>query len=374
MAATISTALLFPQARIPRAPQEAWAARLAGRLERCRALREVRALSLEVAGIANNAALIAAHRGDAGTARRLCEAQIRWQRRLARRSGDSAVAARALQPYVNLGRLEAALGAWPAALERFARLHGIRADGALELECLCVAAGAWESVAATPAEYEAFLETVYVGDSLKALLLNRRFAEAEAFAFPVEASPVAGLDGLATEARVVATCRLGDFAGARAQAAAASEGSRGWGRAVFRLRAAETLACAGEAQSAEAALRSLAGVVRGVSPAALRELSTLYVVVRLAAACAEAGLREDTFALARAAHEGARAADDEAIQIELLHLLAPAAPAAERAEWEDALSRAEERTGYARYRRTGPPLPDPVVDGVFARLTEIFAS
>jgi hypothetical protein len=97
------------------------------------------------------------------------------------------------------------------------------------------------------------------------------------------------------------------------------------------------------------------------------------ITARLAGACHEAGLAAEACAVARDVLEGARAANDEMIQIEMLRLLAAAAPDEEREGWIEAARAAEDATEYARFRRGRPPSPNPVFTELYERLEEAYA-
>jgi hypothetical protein len=364
---TVSATLLMPQDRVARPAVPVWAARLRERLARARA-GERRAWhhAEAVSGLANNAALIAAFQGAADTAEALCRGQIRWQDRMGRRARDPRIAQLGVQPWVNLGRLEALSGDWPAALERFARLRHPGADGRLCLGSARIAADGRSSDGST--SFGGFLRNVYVGDSLKALLSNRRWEEVLAFAD--------GLDGDARtsarvdEARIVAWCRLGEAERAIEAAERGARRAGGWVRAVFALRRAEALGVAGRTDEAAELLASMAGVMARLSPDACARLENLYVVHRVAQACGEVGLREDSAALGGAAARAAVEAEDEVLRIEALRV-ACAAGVEEEAETLAAL---EGSTGYARYRRDArAPLRDDAADLLFADLHAVFA-
>jgi hypothetical protein len=369
-APSIATSLLLPQSRIARAPLAEWAEGLVERAdEHRRTERRTRKLCGELGGVANNAGLIAAHHGDAAVARDLCERQMGFQRRFARRAGDPAIVAHAIQPWVNLGRLEAILGEWESSVSRFARLRGFRQAGRVDLGSVCVQG--WEALSPTLLSFEALLENIYATDTLKALLLNRRFEETLEMLAVLERDCPADSVPLAREAEVVARGWLGEHDRAYGLAADAARESRGWKRAVFRLRQAEVLASAGRRGEAAEVLLSLARVVEQVSPATRAELGTLHVMHRMGGLCAELGLEDEAVALARGCLEGARAANDEAFQIEALRVLASQAPAVERAGWEDELSRAEAATDYRRYRRSTAARPHPVLDPFYDYVREM---
>ena len=372
-AATIAAAILMPQDRIPREPLGPWAARLLETLDQGLAtIRTTRRFAGELGFVGNNAGLIAAHRGEMQTAWRITERQVWWHGRQARRSGDAAVTAYGLQPWVNLGRLDALTGRWHEALARFAGLAAYEVAGRLELGCVRVGGSAWAAVTESREQFLDVLETMYVSDSLKAMLLNRRFELVHPFV--ARCVPEGGLRWVCEEACAVAEAREGDFGAAAARAEAAARGASGWNRAVLRRRAAEAHACAGDTARAAGILAQVAGVVAQVSPEQKARPELMPVTTRLATACHEVGLDAQAYAVARGVLEGARAVRDELIEIELLRLLAVTAPDGEREEWRRAAEAAAETTEYARYRRGGPPPPSPATEELYARLLDAFAS
>jgi hypothetical protein len=216
-----------------------------------------------------------------------------------------------------------------------------------------------------------FLRNVYVTDSLKALLSNRCWDEALAFADRVAGDAVNA--PRVDEARVVAHCRRGDPERGVEVAAARRTVSAGWTRAVFALRRAEALGCAGRGDEAAEALARLASTLRALSPGACTRLENLYVLVRVAQACGELGLADDARALARSAAAAAEAAEDEVLRIEALRVLRDAVGNEEPVAGA-VLDELEAGTGYARYRRGArPPLRGNATDGLFAELGALFA-
>jgi hypothetical protein len=370
---TITATLLLPQDRIARAPLGAWAGRLHSHLVRCRtALRRSRDLAGEIAGIANNAALIAAHAGDWARAWALCEGQIHWQLRLSRRSRDVAIAAHALQPWVNLGRLQAVEGDWQSALARFAQLEEYRLDRGIALDCARIAPSGWRVISSSPERFENLLRNIQVTDSLKALLLNGEWGQVPVFASRMAMACTPGRARYIAEASIVAASRRGEHQLARDTAVTAVSMGRGWHRLVFRLRLAEVAACSSERTDAVDVLRFLAGLILKLSPEAKQLLQNLYVILRNATACREVGLQDEAVLLAREVHAGGRAVGDEVFELEALHILAEAAPAPERENWRRELARLEETTSYSRYRRGGGP-PDPAVIMLAEELVEFFS-
>jgi hypothetical protein len=373
----IGTALLLPQDRIPRAPLAAWTAMLRARAAAARRdCRDPGALSEEAGTLGNNAALIAAQRGERDVAVALCEGQMWWQHRLSRRSRRPEIAGRCIQPWVNLARLESAAGEWRGAVSRLDRLAGGGA-GEIALRPLRRDGTGCQRIPPGGAGFREMLQTVHVVDTLRVLLQNHRHGEVFAFAARVRRESRPGLALWALEASVVAACMEGDYGLARrtGREALLRGDARGLQGVLFRLRLAEVASCAGEPERARAVLGPLARAAGRLSPRARSRLQPLYVLARLAGACLEAGLADEAHAVARGVYDGARAADDEVFQLEALRTLAAAAPAGERAGWGERLRALERATEYRLYRARAAPPPDRTAFGALcADLAELYAS
>lgn len=348
----LSATLLVPLDRVPRRPVDAWTRDLHARLLRVRSgERRLLHYAETLAGIGNNAGLIAAFQGERGRARLLCERQMAWQHRMGRRARAPEVERHAVQPWINLGRLDALDGDWEGALARFGKLVARSGDVRL---CLGQMQISRRGEAASG--FGTLLYYVYVVDSLKALLLNRRWAEVLEFARRCERrdeTAAAALD----EAQVVAWCRLGELGRAAGVAGRALALQRAWGKVLFRLRSAEAAACAGQLDAAGAELESLAALLQGLGPRAMAHPDTMPLVLRVAQACAVADRAGPAAALGRRVAAGAEAAEDETIRIEALRVVAGGTGHPDAI----ALDQLERDTGYARYRRGegGPPIPHP---------------
>ena len=376
LAVTISTALLLPGERIPRLPLERWASRLATDLDQTRkTARRIRVLAREVAVLANNTALVATVQGQRGVARQQCEQQVNWHHRLGRRSRDPGLCGHAVQPWVNIGRLESLSGDWRASLNRFAHLNAYRTTDELRLGKVRIGRTGWEAVAASRTEFQQMLDAINVIDSLKTLLTNGRFEDVLTFTSRLGTQFGEILLRRSDEAMIVARCRLGDFEGACDLATAAAKQVRGWERAVFGVRLGEVLACAGDHRRAASLLGSVSATVACVSPEKKGELQSLYMLLRLCTVCGEIGLDDHMLALARDIYNGASKADDEVFQIESLRILAEHTPASERERWREELDRLEETTDYVRYRRGGKPAtPNPVLERLYGELGEFLSN
>lgn len=367
---SIATGILSPQDRVPRAPLLSWATRLLRELaDATTTVRGVRDLAGVFGYLGNNAGLIAALRGDTRMAWWLTERQVWWHGRQARRSRDAALAACAVQPWINLGRLEALAGKVDEALSRFSVLGTYDVSGRLEMGCVRLGGSGWQAVSRSRDEFLHFLDAVYVSDSFKTLLMNGRFERVSRFSSSVAETP---RWWLREEAGIVAESRLGDHTAALSRATTAAREATGWNRAVLRLRLAEAHACAGDVERARPILSQLAGVVRQLSGEAMAKPDLMPITARLAGACHECGLADDACAVARHVLTGARTARDEMIEIEMLRLLADASPDDEVQGWRDSAQAAVDATDYARFRRGAPPRPDPVFDELYERLLAIY--
>jgi hypothetical protein len=331
-------------------------------LDRCLSYPpEPHRLALDMSEIGNNAALLAAHRGAPALARTLCERQIAWELRFSARAGDSDLAAHAVQPWVNLGRLDVLAGCWEKAVDRFRQLREGFAKGFIEVGGTAIGCTGWASHE-MGGEFASFVHYVFVVDTLRAYLLSNRYREAMDFADVQRNDPHLAL--VVEEAHVAALHGSGRVDEACGRAAAAGRNARGWDRVAFRIRTAETLAGVGDAAGAESVLSRLADLVLGLSPEKHAEFQTLVVTSRIATACCELGRTTEAAAVARAVYFGARRASDEVFEIEALRVLSVAASPNEQENWQNLLDRALAGTGYAKYHG-GASEPDPLLDGMF---------
>jgi hypothetical protein len=375
---SIATSLLLWQDRIPRAPLGDWTRRLRQDVVRLR--RECRvAVPLSEAGgtAGNNAALIAAQRGDRAAALMLCERQMWWQHRLSRRAGRAEISAGCVQPWVNLARLEGMAGEWEGAVARLELLRPRGRSGRIALRPLRSDGSGCQPITESGEGFRNVMDSIYVTDTLKILLQNRRFAEVLAFSACVQHVCHPILELRTSEAAVVASCLMGDLDGARrtAQAALQRPDVTAWRRMVFRMRLAEIETCAGELDRAAAMLAPLAHGARALSLKVRSVLQPLYVLMGLAIACHQAGLADDAAAVAAGVHEGATAAEDEVFRIQSLRILTATAPEEERSSWCEMLRDVEQATEYRQFRSGGAPPPDNTAfQALLAEMLDLYAS
>lgn len=375
---SITTMLLMWQDRIPRAPLADWTRRL--RQDVARVRRECRAaVPLSEAGgtAGNNAALIAAQRGDRGAAWTLCEQQMWWQHRLSRRAGRAEISAGCVQPWVNLARLEGMAGEWEDAVARLELLRPRGRGSPIALRPLRSDGSGCQQIAESGEDFRNVVDSIYVTDTLKILLQNRRFVEVLTFAAGVQHAFRPIIELRTSEATVVASCLGGDFDGARrtAQAALERPDVTAWRRMVFRLRLAEIDICAGELERAAVLLVPLVRGARALSVKARSVLQPLYILMGLATACHQAGLIDDAASVAAGVYEGATAAGDEVFCIQSLRILTVTAPEEERSSWREMLRDVEQATEYRQFRTRGaqPPV-DTAFQALVAEVLDLYAS
>lgn len=364
---SISTTLLTPDDRIARLPLLSWAEHLVNVIQHISiSARTTRTLAERLTSVANNAALIAAMRGDMLTAWTSTERHILWIGRLARRSRAAHVASYAVQPWINLGRIEALTGRWREALARCSTLWVSGLAGQLQLGALRLKDSQWSGIGPSREHCLNFLQQIYVADSLKTMLLNRQFELVRPFIS--NASAKGKLAIMCEEACIVADSKMGDHRSAIARAAIATKSTSGWSGAVMRLRMAEAHACAGELERARKILSQLAALIRQVSAKAKSKPEFMPITARVASACYEMELKDDALSVAIDVLGGASSANDEMIQIEMLQLLTDAATDENAEGWRRSARTAEEATDYARFRRGVPPRKTPVFDKLYAAL------
>jgi len=364
---SISTALLTPYDRIARKPLAAWARQLVNTVQRTAdTARTVRTVAEVLTSVVNNAGLIAAMRGEMRTASTATERHIQWLGRLARRSRATSVASYAVQPWINLGRIEARTGQWHEALARYSALWASGLAGLLQLGTLRLADSEWSGIASSREQCLTFLHGIYVADSLAAMLLNRQFDLIQPFARNV--SVKADLAMMCEEACIIADSKMGDHRQALARATIAMDGASGWSAVVMRLRTAETYACAGDPERARALLVQLAALIRQASPRVKARPEFMPILARLARACHEVELKDDAHTVAIDLLAGARDANDEMFQIEMLQLLACVTNGADAEDWRRSALVAEETTDYAQFRSGAAPRQTAVFVELYAAL------
>lgn len=204
------TTLLWPYERPARSALAPWATALTGRLASPGSPQET-------ATWLNQAALVFSHLGATEVARWVCHEHIGLFARAA--SSDRGLIALALQPTINLGRLDVLAGKHASGREHFRLAEHLAARDAVNLAGRCrVQAGDWEYLTAFDSTLEATLTTVYVIDSIQSWLAEGSHRDILSFTERVTARPGPLPWAAISEARVACWVELGDLDRAIAEA------------------------------------------------------------------------------------------------------------------------------------------------------------
>ncbi|HEX8695753.1 MAG TPA: hypothetical protein VF746_25280 [Longimicrobium sp.] len=352
-----------------RRPLGAWAEDLSGSLATALAEPDVIGRARTVTGCGNNASLILAHAGRLDDAERVVRAQVAWLQAGADRTGEGALLALALQPWINLGRLHALRGHAAAALRHYAEVRACRMDAPVSLAGRAIIPAHWKAAGWEPAGLERFARTAWAIDGLRVLLAAGRWAEVREMADGDAERGAGGAAAFLREARWIALGREGRVDVALAQVEPAVRAGSVWDRMVAHVRRAELLLLAGDETSAAGTLGELVAVFGRMGGLEGLQLPALLIVQALAALAVLHVPSAAARTLAGRVAAGARRLDDEVMEIEILRLLAASDRPAERARRADELRRRTDATGYARLRpRDRPPAPSAAVDALLERI------
>lgn len=344
--------LLAVTEQITRRPLDAWAAELEGDIAAALAMEEGVERARTVTGCGNNASLILAHAGRLDDAERIVRAQIEWLHAEAARTGRGALRALAMQPWINLGRLEALRGRPDDALRHYHDVRACRMDRPVTLAGAAVLPADWAAAGWEPEELERFGRSVLVIDGLRVLLPAGRWALVREMADDGELGQGAAAPFL-REAGWVALGREGRPREALERLESTLRSGGPWDRMAAHVRLAELSLLAGDQARAASVTGELVAVVGQMSGVEGLQLPALLIVQALVALALAHAPSAAALALAGRVAAGARRLDDEVMEIEALRLLAAHAPDPHAAE----LRRREDATGYARLRPRGRPAP-----------------
>jgi hypothetical protein len=344
----VSRAFYTPQVRVVRRPLLAWSTTLEEQLKGEFDHDGVSCRGSSVAFCFNQAALVELFRGRMDDAAELCKAQLQWQLSPTRLAEHALPHFSALQPFINLIRLDARRGDAELALGKFHTLEkirvGIDSEGQFRVPELLTELIRKERTAARLAE------TAFVIDSLKLLLQHEPPIEVLKFCEQHEAGRLAALSPIFAEARIIALCCLGQYNTAREYLHA--EIDRDCALAyVFILRLIEMALVERDLRIlqdlVEMAIElSRSSIVNTPDPNALAWLC------RLATLLALTGRELDAFAMALSGLEMAKVIDDEPFQIEFLSFLSRSASSCDaRSQFAELLRRKLAHTEYFDLKR-----------------------
>lgn len=270
-----------------------------------------------IAVVFNQAALVAAHLGRFDDAERLCDIELRWLAARADATGDASIAVLALQPVVNLVRLDRIRGRAEESLSRLDALAALRAAGEIAIGPLAITPRRWNAMRAAAPGIERSLFVQQIIEELKTLLRARRHERVLAAVRRQDVAAEPSLAGFRQEAAISALCRVGqrDAALALAERCASSRGPED--RPRFELRWAEALAAFGSERAARERARALGAGLEERLPVEIR-LDDLFLVARTARLLAALGEVAGAAALARPGIAAAAALGDCPLQAELM--------------------------------------------------------
>lgn len=331
-----------------RLPLPAWSSYILDQLDKDRAADETLSLTYaQVSTYYNQAALIELNYGRMENALRLCLAHLQWLSLVVNETGQLELSELALQPWINLGRLDRFTGKPEASLEKFALLLKGKTKEELDLGRLTITARHWEAIARQNPNLYSFIETVYILESLKTHLKSKNY---EAILRFREGSHVESFDNLKdfwAEARIVALCRVGRKSDALALIKEYTSKGKFWNWPIFHLHKAALLAALGDIREARERLEELAHVVEGFVVAEKPNLSKLFFALKVVTLLKSLGEVEAAYHLSQAGHLGATKINDEPLQFDfLINLVYLSAQECERKMWVERLRETAVNTCY----------------------------
>jgi hypothetical protein len=307
-----------------------------------------------IATCANRCALIESYRGKSASARRLCEIQWRWLESESNQNGAVDARALAIQPWINLGRLDWLGGDLDGALRRFAVFGELSETGKLSMGELAVPSRAWVHIGfESPQEQRRFGKSVFVVESLKAQLGRERYTETLTFADNVPRADEDGVRGFLEEAVVIALAGLGRIVAALNRALDTHRNAISWQRLISQFRCAELLAMAEDRNNA----RKLCGMTWAACDRlrldASPQLFPLFLTAGVATLAAHLGEIDLAIKANIVVVRGARLLGDEPLELEALLRLCSIVETGHM--WDDTLRRRRKESGYSRFRLESTP-------------------
>lgn len=311
--------LLVPYDRPVRRNLRAWADELAAELG-------ARPPPHEGASLLNNAALVFAHLGRRELARSVSTGHLRWVAALA--SHEPATLGLALQPWVNLGRLDALDGRHAEARAHFTLFESVRAEEPVEIGPCRVEGRDWRGIARDDADLTRVLSNVYVIDSLKAWFAETDYSSALDFVARARLRATPTPSVTFHEAEVVCHLGLGDPMRAL-EVASSWEHVEPYMAAVDGLHLVPALVAVGDRAGAADCARQLMRVsewARSTAEGGARRTALLRFLERHANTLVALDLRDDAIAVTVALLDEAGALGDEVSKHHGLDLLAALLP------------------------------------------------
>ena len=173
------TGLLWPYERPPKSPLDGWASCLIAQLDTAPS-----SPAATNATVLNQAALIFSHLGHTDVAAAVCHAHIAWVGRFV--PSDHRVLAQAIQPWINLGRLDILAGHRSQGRSRLAVAAKLAHHETVELDGCRITPEDWRCLIGTDPLLRPAVMNAYVVDTVESWLATADYAAAMSFVDDVE--------------------------------------------------------------------------------------------------------------------------------------------------------------------------------------------
>lgn len=345
-------ALLIPHEKLVREPLQKWAGRwlewvMCQEPSLCVDLRRTR----ELAKCLNQVALIEFYRGNRLGAECLCWLQIEWIHRLVMQTQAADLLEIALQPWINIGRLQMAEGSFDGAMAKFCVLQEFDRRTLLAIGPIRFTDAAWNRIHASESDLRSRLEAVFVIDSLKCLLVSGQVEEVHSFRrHQSDISPY--LHPFFAEAEILAFVAAGSLRIGLDLALRYMNETEGWKRIVFALRVANLLKKMASPSFDDLCV-SLLESIQGVDfeQLELPELHIAYQIVRIAAA--EGHSEMAVGCIARKVLHRSITVGDEPLVAGITECLLLTSSGFEKDYWRSRHNEVLQRSDYIQFRGSG---------------------
>jgi len=345
-----ATDLLLPSDRIARLDLQAWARNLIDRLQ----VRIPDPAPLSI--VLNNAALVFAHLGRIDQARWVCNAHIGWVGQLAA-SGDTSPV-HALQPWINLGRIELLTGNATAAHAYFDLVRPMQERRPLWLGPVRLRSEDWPAMLAVEPQLPTVLRSVRLMDGVRCWFIAGAYRGALHWLDRVEQDEQLAPAGGLQEARVVSHVELAEHDQAIAVAGLRHPDS--FVGIAIRLHLARSAWLRGRPALACEYADEAAGILLGLGWSAIDRpvLPRMFRLLEAATRTARAfGQDELARRLAETLLDSAVRAGDQVSQHTALRHLEAVADEPDRHRWADARQNLESTSDYLLIRRAAGLAP-----------------
>ena len=289
--------ILTPQDRPIRLPLEEWATARLGDFARLKENTAYHAPEIcgDIVDCYNEAALIEVYYGRQAHAANLCHAAMKWVADLVEASGNAACYRFAIQPYVNLGRLDRITKRWQESLDKFKVADEVSRGNPVAFGPIILDPLSLEQMKNIFPDVTV-LESIYILDTLKTLLKAEWHGRVLDYFRNWESIPNLVHRDFICEAFLVALAGLQEYDQALELSSQCLRNRLGRNRLVFLYRRAEILAATGQLEQAMRIVRNLAVAFEGyrgeLTQSKLIVLAALcHLMVRLGVSEVESLLR-----------------------------------------------------------------------------------